>query len=78
MIKKHVEMPPEVIDQTVLDIQAIKGNPPFLNDFPIDEQVKIQNLSRKVIDFIEEAQRHAKSHAHYFPLVSPFEKDEKE
>jgi len=78
MINKHVEMPPEVIDQAVRELEAIRGNPPFLSDLPTDEQVKTPNVSRKVMDFIEAAQRHAKNHAHYFPLVIPFEKDEKE
>jgi hypothetical protein len=79
MIIKHTEMLPDVIDQTVRALEAIKGNPPFLSHLTTAEQVKIAEVSCKVMDFIKAAaQRQAKNHAQYFPLDIPFEKNEKE
>lgn len=74
MTKKHAEMPLEVIDQAMRELEAIRGNPPLLSDLPTDEQVKMPNISRKVMDFIKAAERHAKNHPVYFLPVIPIDK----
>ncbi len=74
------EIPQDVEDLLVLDLEEMRKRLPFLIDLSIEERIAMPKSSRKLVDFIDTGLLQAKTHPNYLPSfvdINEFEKDVK-
>jgi hypothetical protein len=74
------EIPQDVEDLLVQDLDEIRNRLPFLIDLSVEERIAMPKSSRKLVDFIDTGLLQAKTHPNYLPSfvdINEFEKDVK-
>ncbi|MCX6579793.1 MAG: hypothetical protein NT166_06375 [Candidatus Aminicenantes bacterium] len=74
------EIPQDVEDLLVQDLEERRKSLPFLIDLPIEERIAMPKSSRKLVDFIDTGLLQARTHPTYLPSfvdIVEFEKDVK-
>lgn len=74
------EIPQDVEDLLVQDLEDRRKSLPFLIDLSIEERIAIPKSSRRLVDFVDTGLLQAKTHPKYLPSfvdINEFERDVK-
>lgn len=74
------EIPQDVEDLLVQDLEEMRKRLPFLIDLSIEERIAMPKSSRKLVDFIDTGLLQARTHPNYLPSfvdINEYEKDVK-
>ncbi|MDQ1350997.1 MAG: hypothetical protein QG657_1299 [Acidobacteriota bacterium] len=74
------EIPQDVEDLLVQELEEMRKRLPFLIDLSIEERIAMPKSSRKLVDFIDTGLLQARTHPNYLPSfvdINEYEKDVK-